>query len=295
MVLESTLSASTTSRRLAVSESDPIPFWQTCLTAWATSSSAAQSSELYVPTAPPTKRLKDKREKHHHALKALAIREKKLHIVGSPEIKIDGTPVYLDVEGLPDRGFYYLFGIRTKEGNSVVQHSLWADEPSDEGRIWRTFLSKLTDIENLILIHCGSFETVFLKQMCERHGGPPNGSGAAKALESSVNLLSVIFGQIYFPTYSNGLKEIAGWLGFRWSDRDSSGLQSIVWTSGNKPKPRRSRTASSRIPNVSDDNQAPPRSKIQERSKGTPSVARRVPTIAPRVNRALCESAAQLP
>ena len=100
--------------------------------------------------------------------------------------------------------------------------------------------------------------------MCERHGGPPNGSGAAKALESPVNLLSVIFGQIYFPTYSNGLKEIAGWLGFRWSDRDSSGLQSIVWTSGNKPKPRRSRTASSRIPNVSDDNQAPPRSKIQQ-------------------------------
>jgi len=122
-----------------------------------------------------------------------------------------------------------LFGIRTKAGDSVVQHSLWADGPSDEGRIWREFLSKLTDIENPILIHYGSFESVFLKQMCERHGGPPNGSGAAKALESSVNLLSVIFGQIYFPTYSNGLKEIADWLGFRWSDRDSSGVQSIVW------------------------------------------------------------------
>jgi predicted RecB family nuclease len=187
-----------------------------------------QLSFTFRPRRRP-KGLKDKRERHHHALKALAIREKKLHIVGSPEIKIDGTPVYLDVEGLPDRGFYYLFGIRTKEGNSVVQHSLWADGPSDEGRIWREFLSKLTDIENPTLIHYGSFETVFLKQMCERHGGPPNGSGAAKALESSVNLLSVIFGQIYFPTYSNGLKEIAGWLGFRWSDRESSGVQSIVW------------------------------------------------------------------
>ena len=62
---------------------------------------------------------------------------------------------------------------------------------------------------------CALFESVFLKQMCEKHGGPPSGSGAAKALESAVNLLSVIFGQIYFPTYSNGLKEIAGWLGFR--------------------------------------------------------------------------------
>ena len=187
-----------------------------------------QLSFTFRPRRRP-KGLKDKRERHHYALKALAIREKKLHIVGSPEIRFEGTPVYLDVEGLPDRGFYYLVGIRTKVGDSVVQHSLWADGPSDEGRIWREFLSKLMDIENPVLIHYGSFESVFLKQMCEKYGGPPNGSGAAKALESAVNLLSVIFGQIYFPTYSNGLKEIAGWLGFRWSDRDSSGVQSIVW------------------------------------------------------------------
>jgi predicted RecB family nuclease len=173
-----------------------------------------QLSFTFRPRRRP-KGLKDKRERDHYALKALAIREKKLHIVGSPEIKIEGTPVYLDVEGLPDRGFYYLIGIRTKVGDSVVQHSLWADGASDEGRIWRELLSKLMDIENPILIHYGSFESVFLKQMCEKHGGPPSGSGAAKALESAVNLLSVIFGQIYFPTYSNGLKEIAGWLGFR--------------------------------------------------------------------------------
>ena len=114
-------------------------------------------------------------------------------------------------------------------GDSVVQHSLRADSPSDEDRIWREFLSKLAEIENPVLIHYGSFKTVFLKRMCEKYGGPPDGSGAAKAIESSVNLLSVIFAQIYFPTYSNGLKEIASWLGFRWSDRDASGVQSILW------------------------------------------------------------------
>jgi predicted RecB family nuclease len=173
--------------------------------------------------------LKDKRERYHHSLKALAIREKKIHIVGSPEIKIEGTPVYLDVEALPDRGFYYLIGIRIKMGGSVIHHSLWADRLSDEGHIWRDFLSKLTEIENPVLIHYGSFESVFLQRMGEKHGGPPDGSAAAKAIRSSVNLLSVIFAQIYFPTYSNGLKEIAGWLGFRWSDHDPSGLQSIIW------------------------------------------------------------------
>jgi predicted RecB family nuclease len=187
-----------------------------------------QLSFTFRPRRRP-KGLKDRRERHHYALKARAIRDKKIHVVGSPEIEVKGTPVYLDVEGLPDRGFYYLVGIRTRAGDSVVQHSLWADGPSDEGRIWREFLSRLTDIKNPVLIHYGSFESVFLKHMCEKYGGPPNGSDAAKALDSAINLLSVIFGQIYFPTYSNGLKEIAGWLGFRWSDQDSSGVQSIVW------------------------------------------------------------------
>ena len=187
-----------------------------------------QLSHTFRPRRRP-QGLRDKRERYHHSLKALAIREKKIHIVGSPEMKIEGTPVYIDIEGLPDRDFYYLIGVRIKAGDSVVHHSLWADSPSDEGSIWREFLSKLIEVENPVLIHYGRFETVFLKRMRQRYGAPPSGSRAAKALESPINLLSVIFGQIYFPTYSNGLKDIAGWLGFKWSDQDVSGVQSIRW------------------------------------------------------------------
>jgi len=187
-----------------------------------------QLSHTFRPRRRP-QGLRDKRERYHHSLKALAIREKKIHIVGSPEVKIEGTPVYMDVEGLPDRDFYYLIGIRFKTGDSVVHHSLWADSPSNEGSIWRELLSKLIEVENPVLIHYGSFETVFLKRMRQRYGAPPSGSRAAKALESPINLLSVVFGQIYFPTYSNGLKDIAGWLGFKWSDQDVSGVQSIRW------------------------------------------------------------------
>ncbi|PYT25474.1 MAG: IS3 family transposase [Acidobacteria bacterium] len=129
----------------------------------------------------------------------------------------------------PTEAFYYLIGMRIKAEGSAIHYSLWADGPADEGRIWREFLSKLREIENPVLIHYSSFESAFLMRMCEKYGGPPDGSATAKAIKSPVNILSVIFGQIYFPTYSNGLKEIAGWLGFRWSDRDPSGVQSIVW------------------------------------------------------------------
>ena len=42
-----------------------------------------------------------KPEKYHYALKALAIREQKIHVVGHPLLRIDGTPVVFDVEGIP--------------------------------------------------------------------------------------------------------------------------------------------------------------------------------------------------
>ena len=173
--------------------------------------------------------MRDKREKYHHSLKALAVREKKIHIVGRPELKIDGIPVYLDVEGLPDRDFYYLIGVRIGSGDSAVNHSLWADTAADEGRIWLEFLAILETLEKPVLIHYGSYETAFLKRMSERHGRPPEISLAAKTIGAAVNLLSVIYAQVYFPTFSNGLKEIAGHLGFRWSDSDATGTQAIRW------------------------------------------------------------------
>ena len=187
-----------------------------------------QLSYTFRPRRRP-KQLRAKQEKYHHSLKALAIRERKIHIVGVPKLKIDGTLVFFDVEGLPDRDFYYLIGVRIITGESVVQHSLWADEPGDEKTIWNQLLDILAGVENPVLVHYGAFETIFLKRMSERYGGPREGSTAAHAIRFTVNLLSVIFARIYFPTYSNGLKEVAGWFDFKWSESSSPGAQTIRW------------------------------------------------------------------
>jgi predicted RecB family nuclease len=128
------------------------------------------------------KRLAAKPEKYHHSLKALAIRERKIHVVGDPQLHIDGTPIYFDVEGLPDRDFYYLVGVRLEGDQGVSHYSLWADKAADEESIWTSFLDILSGIERPVLIHYGSFETTFLKRMCDRYGGPPVDSAAAKAI-----------------------------------------------------------------------------------------------------------------
>ncbi len=190
-----------------------------------------QLSYTFRPRRRP-KRLRDKREKFHHSLKALAIREQKIHIVGSPELKIEGTPVYLDVEGLPDRDFYYLIGLRIGHGDSAIQHSLWADTVEDEGTIWREFLAILETVEKPVLIHYGSYETMFLRRMSEHYGGIAEGSVQPNAIKSAINLLSVIFAQVYFPTFSNGLKYVAGYLNFAWRETNPSGLLAVALRTG---------------------------------------------------------------
>jgi predicted RecB family nuclease len=174
------------------------------------------------------KKMRDKQERYHHSLKALAIREEKLHIAGRPELRIEGTPVFFDVEGIPDRDFYYLIGLRLRNGDSVVQHSLWADNAEDEEQIYFQFLNILKTIDKPSLIHYGAFETEFLKQMGARYGISVERILENNGNHSPTNLLSVINGQVYFPTYSNSLKSIARWLGFEWSNTSLTSVKSIA-------------------------------------------------------------------
>ena len=55
--------------------------------------------------------------KHEPALKALAIQANRIHVVDTPTFSITSGAVYLDVEGVPDREFYYLIGMRYRSGD----------------------------------------------------------------------------------------------------------------------------------------------------------------------------------
>jgi predicted RecB family nuclease len=49
-----------------------------------------------------------------------------------------------------------------------------------------------------------------------------------KLQSHAFNILSAIYGYIYFPVYSNDLKSIASFLGFKWSNDNASGLRSLL-------------------------------------------------------------------
>jgi len=168
--------------------------------------------------------------KHEPALKALAIRKGRIHVVGTPTFNTPKGTVYLDVEGVPDRDFYYLIGLRYRERDECVQRSFWADSRSDERDMWSLCFGVLKLLQNPRLFHYGRYETLFLKRMRARYSDQSVDDGFLDQLiASSVNLLSLTYAQVYFPTYSNSLKDIARWLDFEWSESEASGRQALLW------------------------------------------------------------------
>ncbi len=167
--------------------------------------------------------------KHDHALKALAIRKNQVHVVGDVAFTSTGTPVYFDVEGDPDREFYYCVGLRFDRDDTMIQHSFWADTPEREKEMWAACLQTLATIDDGRLIHYGSYETTFLRKMSNRYPDVGPTGMADQLIARAVNLVTVIYGHVYFPTYSNGLKDVARYLGFRWSDLTASGLIALRW------------------------------------------------------------------
>src|SRR4051812_32255859 len=132
------------------------------------------------------------RLKHEPALKALAIRKQRVHVVGRPCFTIPENAVYFDVEGIPDRDFYYLVGLCYRRAGLDIHEAFWADDPQDEREMWATCLQALTLLHDPVLVHFGSYETEFLKHMKALYHGEGSGEAelVSRLITSSVNVLS---------------------------------------------------------------------------------------------------------
>jgi len=162
--------------------------------------------------------------RNDHKLRALAFKKNQIHVVGVPALKFESVPIFLDVEGMPDRDFYYLIGLRCESGGEQVERSFWADGLNGERAIWENLLETLKAIGNVQVVTYGAYEIRFLKRMTERYVlAPDDIEFVGRLIETSVNLVGCVYGKIYFPTFSNGLKEVGRYLGFEWTWSQASG------------------------------------------------------------------------
>jgi predicted RecB family nuclease len=169
------------------------------------------------------------RKVYPYNLKALALREKKTHLYGTPALPAAGVQIYLDVEGDPDRDFYYLIGAVIVENGIEKRHSFWADNEVEEGAACLAFVNCIRSYGDYKPYHYGSYETKFQQKVKSYAHDPDDVLIIEKMIANAVNVLSIVYKHVFFPTYSNGLKDIGTYLGFKWTSEDASGINSLVW------------------------------------------------------------------
>ena len=164
--------------------------------------------------------------KRYHALEALAIRDRSIYVLGKPEAVAGPVSIYLDLEDKPDEGFVYLIGMVIVKDEKERRLSFWADEKGEEELIFERFLDEVGQYEDFRLFCYGGYEKAFLNRMRK---GTTRVDIADRVIRSLCNTLSSVYTQFYFPSYSNGLKDVARCLGFEWTSEGASGVQSIAW------------------------------------------------------------------
>ena len=180
-----------------------------------------QLSHIYKPRR---SRKKAKRQvRHSLELQALAIRTGKVHVEHLPELPRSPVELFLDIEGVPDRDSYYLAGLLVCRGGEAEYESFWADDATGEAAMWSALVERLAAFPDSPIYHYGSYEKKAFATLAKRHG---SGGGLSDRL---VNVASSVYGKVYFPVRSNGLKSLGRFLGAAWTDPQASGLQSLVW------------------------------------------------------------------
>jgi predicted RecB family nuclease len=128
------------------------------------------------------------------------------------------------MEGVPDKGLYYLIGLLVCQGETTEHSSFWANTDQDERHMWQQFLDKVTQYLDAPIYHYGSYEPRAFATLAKRYH-----TDAKSVIKRLVNANRYIYGKVYFPVRSNRLKEIGNFIGATWTSPNASGLQSLVW------------------------------------------------------------------
>ncbi len=128
---------------------------------------------------------------------------------------------------MPDRDFYYLVGVIVEADGQCSTHSYWADDETEEQAIWFKLLDLLRVLGECTIFHYGAYEQAYVKKMLRRYPSPD--TPFPGTLDSALfNVLGAIRTNVYFPAYSNGLKDIASYLGVNWTGKVKSGIDCIA-------------------------------------------------------------------
>jgi len=160
-----------------------------------------------------------------YKLQSKSLLNKEIIKIKDPKFPRD-TPIYFDIEDTEDKDgnkIVYLFGLVIN--NEYI--NFLAKDPKDEKKIWNEFLKYFEHLDNFKLYTYSHHEKSMLKKLFIKHKG--NEETYNKIQQNIIDLFKVVKETTVLPIYSYTIKDVAKFLGFRWTSQNASGSQSIVW------------------------------------------------------------------
>ena len=157
-------------------------------------------------------------------LQAYALRTGKTFLQTVPQLTRSRQELFIDIEGIPDEDFSYLAGLMVLDGGVTSYFSFWADCFLDEKAMWAGAFEKIRQYPGAPVYHYGSYDWRAVERAGKKYQLPCDDIAGRM-----VNVASQIFGKVYFPVRSNGLKEVGTFVGATWTSEEASGLRCLCW------------------------------------------------------------------
>jgi uncharacterized protein len=146
-----------------------------------------------------------------------------------PRLPRGGAELFFDIEGDPDTDALYLFGVLARDGHGERYVPFLAERPEEEARAFLACLEFFESYPQAPIYHYHHYERTSLRRLVERYGVE---AARVERLAARLRDLSAdVLASCYLPIRSYSLKAVARYLGFEWTQHNSSAVQSVVWFS----------------------------------------------------------------
>ena len=142
--------------------------------------------------------------------------------------------IFLDLEGADppgDEGDFlqvdYLIGVLIRRDACEEYRPFMAWHPREEGDMFRRFMEFLQGQPDGWIYHWHNYERWHMRQLAERYG--MTAEAESILFPRMVDLHRTATAAFVFPTPTNGLKDVAAYLGYRWRREDVNALDAIAY------------------------------------------------------------------
>ena len=150
-------------------------------------------------------------------------------IESDPDARDDFLHGVLRLQRLPDGGWPdpARAAAAAAAGTAGGYHPLLALQEHGEERLWRRLRTLLQRYPDWPVLHYGETEAIGLLRLAERQGVSEQERAALR--RRLVDVHQRLRRHWLLPVNSYGLKAVAGWLGFAWSQKGVDGARCLLW------------------------------------------------------------------